>query len=355
MANRYWVGNGGTWNSSDTTHWSDTSGGAGGASVPTSADTVYFNANSFSATGQTVLTSGNITCGGMDWTGVTNTPTLQLGGTLIIGSVGLKFVSGMTFTPGTYFVAFSYSAGATLDSGGKTFYGISLPDGSPDVTMLSDVTTTNFTLDDSDSVFRLNGYTLTTNTMTFSAGTLNMTNSTLKCRFFYAYDTTNCTLVSTGSTLNIHTGTTHTINVATTGGGALKFNNLTMISTGTLTINGATSWANLSIPAGKTVNIASGSTHTITGKSVFGDADTASTIKAVTTDSVATLSIASGKYVWAKNCAINDVVISGDGYGYYSDGSTVDAESTGWTAGSPPTGIVLTAVQDGNHIDLSWV
>ena len=36
MANRYWVGNGGNW--SDTAHWSTTSGGSGGASVPTSTD-----------------------------------------------------------------------------------------------------------------------------------------------------------------------------------------------------------------------------------------------------------------------------------------------------------------------------
>lgn len=46
MANRYWVGGNGTWNASNTANWSATSGGAGGASVPTSADAVYFNAAS---------------------------------------------------------------------------------------------------------------------------------------------------------------------------------------------------------------------------------------------------------------------------------------------------------------------
>ena len=38
MANRYWVGGTGTWDASDTTHWSASSGGAGGASVPGSSD-----------------------------------------------------------------------------------------------------------------------------------------------------------------------------------------------------------------------------------------------------------------------------------------------------------------------------
>ena len=45
MANRYWVvGGDGNWNS--TTNWSTTSGGASGASVPVSVDTVLIDANS---------------------------------------------------------------------------------------------------------------------------------------------------------------------------------------------------------------------------------------------------------------------------------------------------------------------
>ena len=46
MADRYWVGGTGTWNSSNTANWSATSGGASGASVLTSADNVLFNDNS---------------------------------------------------------------------------------------------------------------------------------------------------------------------------------------------------------------------------------------------------------------------------------------------------------------------
>lgn len=46
MASRYWVGGSGTWVGGNTANWSATSGGAGGASVPTSADDVFFDANS---------------------------------------------------------------------------------------------------------------------------------------------------------------------------------------------------------------------------------------------------------------------------------------------------------------------
>jgi fibronectin-binding autotransporter adhesin len=54
---RYWVGGTGTWNAT-TTNWSATSGGAGGASVPTSVDAVIFdsasNATSYTVTISTV-------------------------------------------------------------------------------------------------------------------------------------------------------------------------------------------------------------------------------------------------------------------------------------------------------------
>lgn len=54
MATRYWVGGSGTWDASDTTHWSATTGGAGGASAPTAADTVNFDASSGTAAVVTV-------------------------------------------------------------------------------------------------------------------------------------------------------------------------------------------------------------------------------------------------------------------------------------------------------------
>lgn len=60
MANRYWVGGSGTWDASSTTNWSATSGGAGGASVPTSADAVIFDSNSGAPL--TLTMSGTLNC-----------------------------------------------------------------------------------------------------------------------------------------------------------------------------------------------------------------------------------------------------------------------------------------------------
>jgi hypothetical protein len=58
MASRFWVGGTGTWDNSDTTHWSGTSGGAGGQSVPGSSDSVTFDGSSG---GGTVTPNANLT------------------------------------------------------------------------------------------------------------------------------------------------------------------------------------------------------------------------------------------------------------------------------------------------------
>jgi hypothetical protein len=61
VADRYWIG--GSGNVSDTGHWSESSGGEGGASVPTSGDIVYFEGSS--SEDQIVTFDIDITCNSM--------------------------------------------------------------------------------------------------------------------------------------------------------------------------------------------------------------------------------------------------------------------------------------------------
>jgi hypothetical protein len=65
MADRYWVGGSGNWNS--TSKWSATSGGASGASVPTASDNAIFDANS-AAAHYTVTVTDNATCADLTFT-----------------------------------------------------------------------------------------------------------------------------------------------------------------------------------------------------------------------------------------------------------------------------------------------
>ena len=89
MASRYWVGGTGTWDASDTTHWSATSNGAAGASAPTTADNVFIDVNSGSGT---ITTAAGATC--LDSTLNNANITLALGANFT--QTGL-----FTFTVGT--------------------------------------------------------------------------------------------------------------------------------------------------------------------------------------------------------------------------------------------------------------
>jgi len=91
MANRFWVGGTGTWNSSSTAFWSTTTGGAGGASVPGTSDVAIFDASSGGGTvtvdspnGAGVVTVQQITCGAftgtLDFSANNNNVTLTANG-----------------------------------------------------------------------------------------------------------------------------------------------------------------------------------------------------------------------------------------------------------------------------------
>ena len=111
-ADRYFVTNGscnGNW--TDTDCWSTTSGGAGGSSAATSADAVFFDANSPSCTADTSAR----TAGSLNFTGYTNTLTMNQQIT-VSGSVTL--VAAMTIAGSS---ALLVSATATLTSNGKTW------------------------------------------------------------------------------------------------------------------------------------------------------------------------------------------------------------------------------------------
>ena len=95
MSDRFWVNNSGTWDASTTTHWSETSGGAGGASAPTSADTAKFDVNSFTAGSQTITIGTGTVCGAIDFTGCTNSPELAVAANLVV-SGNITFIAAMS-------------------------------------------------------------------------------------------------------------------------------------------------------------------------------------------------------------------------------------------------------------------
>jgi hypothetical protein len=108
MATYYWVGGSGTWDTSTTTNWSATSGGSGGAGVPTTADDVIFDVNSGPVSPiSTVTVSGIAVC--KSFSSTSTAPVIFTGGELqVSGSFqllsdpgGAGFNTVLTLLPGS--------------------------------------------------------------------------------------------------------------------------------------------------------------------------------------------------------------------------------------------------------------
>jgi hypothetical protein len=189
MANRYWVGGTGTWNGTNTANWSASSGGATGASVPTSADNVFFDANSNTGTGAFTVTMATVTavCADFNATAVDGTMTLA-------GTVGID-VYGSLLWPATNFTR-SYSGtttfratstGKTINCNGKTFASSITFDGvgggwtfGSAITTAANFTLTNGSIDFGGFTatgFNFNSSNSNTRTLAFNGGTYVITGS----------------------------------------------------------------------------------------------------------------------------------------------------------------------------------
>ena len=118
MADRYWVGGTAAWDGTAGTKWATTDGGAGGASVPTSADAVFFTA--LSGANTVTISTGNTGAQSITCTGFTGT---LAGSAAITVSGSVTLVAGMTWT---YAGTISIAATATITSAGKTWAGSSI-------------------------------------------------------------------------------------------------------------------------------------------------------------------------------------------------------------------------------------
>lgn len=256
MADRYWVGGTAAWNATVGTKWAASSGGAGGETVPTAADDVYFDANSGSGT--VSLASGvTITARSVNFTGFTGTFTtastsqFNIGdGTAGTGNIALKLVPGMTFTASGGTMSFLSTSGTqqTIAFAGKTLNAVTF-NGAGGSWITSDAMTTNNAFTFTAGTLDLNGLThswSTANGSNSNVRTLTMTNATINLTSTAAGNawnfntTTNMTLNATGSTIAITT--TSANNRAFLGGNSLTYGTLDYTvagSTGQLTITAA--------------------------------------------------------------------------------------------------------------------
>ena len=177
MADRYWVGGTGNWDTT-TTHWSATSGGAGGASVPTAADNVIFNSASGTNFTVTVATSSR-TC--LDFTAVSGV-SMTFAGTSSLSISGSLSLPASGFTP-TYTgtITFNVPSAKTITTNGVAL-------------------ASQLVFNGTGGSWALQTAVTTTGAVVLTAGTLDLNAKTLTAASFVSTGTTTRSIGSTGGT-----------------------------------------------------------------------------------------------------------------------------------------------------------
>jgi hypothetical protein len=211
MADRYWVGGTGTWDGTSTTNWAASSGGASGASVPTAADNVFFDANSNVGTGTFTVTMATTPRVCNDFTASGLDGTMTLAGS----AIGLTVSGSLTFQATNFTRTYTGVTTFNATTTGKTITTNGVAFGQD---IVFDGVGGGWTLGSALSVGS-NGITLTNGTLSTSASNYAITTGT-----FGSNNANTRTLTLNGSTLTISSSASAAWNI-----------------TGTLTLNTGTS------------------------------------------------------------------------------------------------------------------
>ena len=342
MADRYWILGTGTWDSTNTVNWSASSGGLGGASVPTASDNVYFDANSNVGTGNFTVTMADTprVCNDFTASGLDGIMTLAGSniGLTVSGSLFWQTTNfSRTYTGTTTFNA--TTTGKTITTQGRVLISGNFNGVGGGWSLGSAFTCSTLTL--TSGTFDLAGYTSTSSQRFITAGaTKNLTfnGGTVVCSGASA--TTFNNVAPSGFTTTAGTGVGAISMTAATAktfiGGGSTFNcTLNQGGAGALTITGSNTFSNIT----NTVQPASilftaGTTSTFTNFNLSGTSGNLITIGSVTAASH-TLSKASGT-VSSDFLSISRSTATG-GAGWYAGANSTDGgNNSGWIFTAPP-------------------
>jgi hypothetical protein len=310
MPDRYWVGGTAAWDGTAGTKWAATSGGAGGESVPTIADDVFFDAAS---SGTCTIAAGNTGAKSINCTGFT-------GG--IAGSASITVAGSITLDAGqtyTHTGTVTITGTGTLTTAGKTFSGVTVNGSGITVTLGDALTLVALgTITTETGSFVTGNYSVTcgalvsggTGTKSFDLGSSTITlNNTSGGRVVDFRTSTNLTFSAGTSQINA-TG----VNSIIDSPNGATFHNVSFIatSTGARTIIGANTFNNLtlnasaiglsqlSIGANQTVN----GTFTCAGSSALNRGF-------VRSDVIGTTRTITAAVISADDCDFRDITIAG--------------------------------------------
>ncbi len=340
MADRYWVGGTNTWDTTAGTKWSTTSGGSGGAAVPTSSDNVFFDTNSgiCTVTVNTTKVCNNITASG----GVV---TLTGGTISASGSVDLSGLVDLTLTT----ISMIAGSGSNVKIGGSS-------------------TGTNLTINTSPTsvIISVNGdlgtVTAPIGSITLTNGSLNQNGHDIFCQNIAlgsgtkAFNANGQTyLTGTGTILNFLTNATgftlsfNDVNVDTfhqtdtsatnktfSGGGQTYANFRIYGASGAAQclISGSNTFNELKLDPGSVLKLTNSTTQSFTLPPQWrGTGALPITVTSQTAGVAATIAVVNGR----SNCEYlslkdNHATTSGSAifYAGYTPGSTNVSGNTGW-------------------------
>ncbi|WOK06924.1 T9SS type A sorting domain-containing protein [Imperialibacter roseus] len=321
----YWVGGSGNW-SDYANHWATSSGGSTfHTQSPTSANNVFFDANSFSGSGQAVTLDAEANCLSMNWTGVTSFPSIVgNGNTLnIFGSLTLS----PDMTANFKYVEFeSTTSGNTITTNG---------------TSLGSISITRFNGIGGEWSFQDN---FNTYNLYMLAGTLNTNNNNINSGAYFQTDGAATKVLNLGSSeitserwwMN---GTNLTINAGTskiivssfysdmTGAGPYTYHDIEFFNYADLRYPSA--FNEITVPAGLEVELRSGDTFTLSSLVADGTKHEPIIFKTTSEGSEATLSKASGSVTvsWVE---LKDIHTSGSAT-FTANDAVDNGNNTGWT------------------------
>jgi hypothetical protein len=332
-ASQFWVG--GTGSVSTAAEWASTSGGSGGTGrTPLCQDAAIFDANSFSAGGQTV-TLDLPRIGDIDFTGATNSPTFTVS-VAIQHQGGLVLIAAMTFTVTGFNWVFQKRGTVTVDMAGKSFgtanLSMTMPGGTFNLASAFAITNGGWTIN--SGTFNTNGYAWSSNS--FSSSNTNTRTINLGASTVSIITTSGSWSFGTTTGLTFNAGTSTILFTAsgagtrTFTGGGLTYATVKMTGTGgTLLIVGANTFSvALDIAAPNTLLVTSGTTQTLTNFIAQGTSGDIITITSSSLGSAFTLSKTSGVIV-VNFCSIRDSAATG-GAIWYAGNSTNVSGNSGW-------------------------
>jgi hypothetical protein len=306
MPDRYWRGGTANWDGTAGSKWAATAGGPTGASVPTTADDVFFDATS---SGSCTIATGNtgaksINCTGFTGT-ITGTASITVAGSVtLVAAMTYSHVGTMTITgTGTLITAGKTFSAVTVDGVGITVtLGDALNMGTRTLTVTNGTfNTANFNVTGisvSSTNSNVRTITLGSSTVALSAAGTAWNTSTI----------TNLTFNAGTSQINL-TAPTATFNT-----GGLTFHNVsfTGTSTGTRTISNANTFNNLTLNASasglSTFNIQAD--QTVNGTFTCGGSSAVNR-GFVRSSAIGTTRTITAATVSANNCDFRDITIAG--------------------------------------------